>query len=529
MARDNTSNDDFILDEGGSGRPRKKGLAPWQAWLLGWGGLALFGLVFLAITWNSFFVYVKPDHHLVVISKQGKKPPVGQLLAENGEQGILRAVKGEGWHLVMPVLYDAEVHPNTKIEAGKVGIVTTKFGAPLPPGRVLAGNGEQGIQKEVLQPGSHRLNKYAYDVKIVGAVEIEPGFVGVKRRLLGKENNQRFAQTDDEKGIIKEIMQPGLYYLNTEEFAVTPVEVGIVQTTFHHDDNPDRDTAIRFPSKGGLQISMDCTIEWEVLPKDMPSLVAEYGNWREVESKVIAMQANRISRDKGTNFSAQDFLLGSTRQDFQTAFEEELREVCRQKGVTIQSAFVRDIVIPESYLEQIRNQQLAKETELTNKVREATAASEAEVERALRLIEQRTTEVQAETSRLVASIDREAVNAAENAKAQVEKLSAEYSARMAQLDSERLELLGKAVAEAKRLVEVARAGLYQMKMEVFRNDSDAFLRYSMAEKLNPKLMVRLFHSGQGTFWTNLSDKNLSLMLPAAGPSEPSSVTRPVGK
>ena len=517
MSRDSdrTENELASLASSGGGR-RSRSMPQWQAWLLGWGLLVVCCLVFLAMTWNTFFVYVKPDHHLVIIAKQGKQPPVGQALAEPGEQGILREVKGEGWHLVMPILYDSEVQPNTIIEGGKVGVVTTKFGKILPPGKVLADEGEQGIQRHVLQPGSHRINKYAYDVKVVDATEILPGFVGVKQRRLGKENSKRFAESDEEKGIIKEILQPGLYYLNTEEFAVSKVEVGIVQTTFHHDDDPDRDSAIRFPSKGGLQISLDCTIEWEVLPKDMPSLVAEYGSWREVESKVIKMQADRISRDKGTKFSAQDFLLGATRQEFQKSFEAELRAVCRQKGVTIQSAFVREIVIPESFLEQIRNQQLARETELTNKVREATASSAADVERAMRLVEQRTTEVQAETSRLVASIDREATNAAENAKAQVEKLSADYSAQMADLDSQRLEMLGKATAESKKMVEVAKAGLYQMKMDVFKNNGDAFLRYSLAEKLNPKLMVRLFHSGQGTLWTNLGDKNLSLMLPAAG-------------
>jgi hypothetical protein len=56
-----------------------------------------------------------------------------------------------------------------------------------------------------------------------------------------------------------------------------------------------------------------------------------------------------------------------------------------------------------------------------------------------------------------------------------------------------------------------------MKMDIFQNDGNAYLRYTLADQLNPKLVLRLFHSGQGTFWTNMGDKNMQLMLPAASP------------
>ena len=55
-----------------------------------------------------------------------------------------------------------------------------------------------------------------------------------------------------------------------------------------------------------------------------------------------------------------------------------------------------------------------------------------------------------------------------------------------------------------------------MKLQVFQNDGGAFLRYSLAEKLNPKLMLRLFHSGAGTLWTNMDGKGMNLLLPVPG-------------
>jgi hypothetical protein len=34
----------------------------------------------------------------------------------------------------------------------------------------------------------------------------------------------------------------------------------------------------------------------------------------------------------------------------------------------------------------------------------------------------------------------------------------------------------------------------------------------MAEKLNEKMVLRLYHCGPGTLWTNLGDKNMTFML-----------------
>jgi hypothetical protein len=59
-----------------------------------------------------------------------------------------------------------------------------------------------------------------------------------------------------------------------------------------------------------------------------------------------------------------------------------------------------------------------------------------------------------------------------------------------------------------------------MKMDVFGSDGQAYLRYALAQQLNPKLVLRLFHSGPGTLWTNLDNKNMNLLLPGPGAARP---------
>jgi hypothetical protein len=497
-------------------RNRGPGGGYWKRRAAFWGVLMLVLLILLLVTWNTFFTYVAPGQHLVIISKDGKPLPPGQVLAEPGEKGIQREVRGEGWHFVMPVLYTSEINANTDIPPGKVGIVTAKGGRPLPPGRLLAEPGEQGIQRQVLPPGMYRINLHGFDVQQVDATRIELGFVGVVRRQLGRDGTSRFARSPDEKGILPNVLQPGMYYINTKEFEVQPVKVGIFQSTFHYDPNPAQSTAITFVSKGGFAISMDCTIEWEILPEDMPTLVAEYGTREAIENTVIDVQAHAIGRDKGIDYGVQDFLEGTKREAFQDDFTRELVKVCRLKNVTVHSAFIRNIVIPEQYLQPIRDKQIAGETEITNKAKEATAESEAEVEREKEMIQQKSAEVEAETKRLVAAIDREVENIVVGTEAAIEKLKAEYQARIASLDAQKTQTLGEADAEVTRLTETARSSLYRLKMDVFRQNAESFLRYTLSQKLSDKLVLRLFHSGAGTFWTNMDGKGVNLLLPAPG-------------
>jgi regulator of protease activity HflC (stomatin/prohibitin superfamily) len=477
-----------------------------------------------ALLWKMCFHYVPPGRILVLTAKDGSPLPPEQVLAEPGQKGIQRQVLAEGWHFVLPLVNETELRDVTVIPPGKVGIVTALGGVPPRDGRVLAErDDEKGIRRAVLPPGAYRLNPYGFKVEQVPATHIEAGDVGVLRRRLGKDAKGRFAAADDEKGILRQVLQPGLYYINTQEYEVVKAEVGVNQKTYSANTGPGRagdkaTGAVVFPVRDGNTISMECTVEWEVLPQDMPQLVAEFGHWEAVERNVIDQQARKIARDRGFNYGAQDFLDGKTRETFQADFTHELEKVCAEKNVVVRSAFIRNILIPDNFLKQKRDRQLAAETKLTNEAKVKTAESENEVAREQTRVQQRVAEVQAETMKMVAETDREVENVSAQNEAEIEKLTAEYQAKIAALDAEKRKVLGEAEATVTKLRETAKSGLYRMKMDVFQNDGQAYLRYALSEQLNPQLKLRLFHAGPGTFWTNMGEKGMNLMLPAAPPA-----------
>lgn len=464
-------------------------------------------LILFLIMWNTFFKYVPPGHMLVVISKSGAPLESGQVLAGDGQKGVQRKVHGEGWHFVMPIVYTTEPHPNVIIKPGNIGIVTSLGGTTPPDGRVIAEEGERGIHREVLLPGSYRLNPYGYKVEEVKMTAIEPGFVGVMRRLL--------ASKDGKEGIVRDrILQPGAYPINTKEFEVVPCDVGIYQTTYSYNkDGGPPNTAITFPAKDGNTISLDCTIEWELRPEFWPDWLTTFRALKNIERIVIDQHARKSCRDRGMNYGAQDFLEGDKREKFQQDFRDELDKACGKHNVLVRSAFIRNIIIPDNFLEQKRMERLAVETAVTSEALTLTADSEAEVAEAKQTIQLEVQKVQAETEKLTAAVERETQSITDVTKAELERMKDEYSAKIALVDAERKKTLGESEAEAKKLKDTAEAALFKMKLELFGRDADAYLRYTMAKELNPNLRLRLFQSGPGTLWTNMGNKDLQFMLP----------------
>jgi hypothetical protein len=490
-------------------------------------------LIVLIILWNIFFVYVGPEQMLIITAKNGEPLPAGQTVAEPGQKGVQRKVLGEGYHFVMPIVYETETRENFLIPPGMVGVVTNLGGKSLPDGRILVEETEKdtykGIRRKVLPPGRYRLNPYAVRVDQYPATLIRPGYVGVLRRLLGDESTSQFAENDNEKGYLRDVLQPGLYYINPKEYEVIFAEVGIYQTTFRYEKSraAGEETrsfdAISFQAKDSYRIEMDFTVEWEMLPDETPILVVEFGTRKEgdrtvvdldgIERKVIYQHANRICQNRGFNYNAQEFLEGDKREQFQLDFAHELARVCREENVVVRTAFIRRIVIPEELMETKRARQIAAEKKETNVEQKLTADTEADLEEAEKDVEVAEAQVHAETSRLVAGIERDTENIGLKTDAEIEKLTAEYEAQIAELDAERTKVLGEAEAEAKKLKETATASIYKMKMEVFQNKADAYLRYQMAQELNPKIVLRLFHSGPGTLWTNMGNKDMNFLMP----------------
>jgi len=558
------------------------------------------GIVCVALVWNMIFVYVKPGYMGVVNCKMGKALEPGQILARPGQKGVQEVVLGEGRHFINPLFYDVEVRPCVKIPPGKIGVVTSKVGTNRTDKVVVVEEGEKGTWRRVLTPGLHRLNPYGYDVKIADAAVITPGYVGFLTRLQGRETTNAFAGPG-EKGMLRKILQPGIYYINPEEYRVAAVEIGINQVTFappereryaqstvsapmarqaahagsgramasapYEDLQPEQlasareqayrartsqmadwltssysaqqkaeteriirenaasqiaqqgvevrgtgkkaedskrrtPSAITFPSSDGFSISLDATIEWELLPDDVAEVMAEFGDVAAVEDKIIIPQSQSIGRLQGSTFLAKDFLLGERREVFQQVFRQTLMEVGQEKNIVIHSAFIRNIIIPDSLLQPIRERFIAVEKEKTARAWQATKRSAGDLQRERSLIVQRTKEIEARTAALVELVRAEKERAVQQIAAETRRLVAEKQARIAELDAQRAVTLGEAQADVRRWQGEADAQGFEMKVAAL-GGAEAYTRYQLAQRLPADLKINIVRTGEGTLWTDL--------------------------
>ena len=462
------------------------------------GVVAALVLIVVTMAWNSVFHYVPPGKVLVVISKTGDDAPPGQLLAKPGQKGIQETVLGEGRHFIMPVVTEVELASAIEVDADHVGVVKANVGKDLPPGKILADEGEKGIRRRVLPPGRHRLNPHGYTVELKPVTVIRPGYVGFVTNLVGSDlpAGQEFAK-EGEKGPRREVMPAGIYYLNPNEFRVVEVEVGINQVSFLEEHR------FSFPSADAFPITLEATVEWELHPNAVAPVMKEFGGRSEIETKIIVPQAKSIGRLAGSRYNAKDFLLGEGREKFQDAFTAELTTIAKSKNVEVHSAFIRQIEIPAQLRKPIQDAYVSVQKEETAKVWEETRKSAAALEGEKALITQREKEVASQTDAIVAKINAQAAQEVGKIEAETRRLIAEKQKEIAQLDAKRTLALGQAQATVEKMLGDARAQLFQLKVQAFGGDAGAFRHYAFVDGLPQDLSIRLVQSGSGTLWTDL--------------------------
>jgi hypothetical protein len=189
------------------------------------------GLLWFVWEWGFCRFYVRPNEMAIIVTKTGTPLPPDQILAHEGQQGIQADVLGEGRHFRNPVFTDWVITNIVVIPAGKFAIVTSKVGKNPPEGEFMANDDEKGIWKRVLGPGKYRMNPHGYNIELVDAAPIPIGYAGVVTSLSGKKAPEGEFAAFGQKGVMGDILQPGLYYLNPKQYLVNMLEIGVNQVS----------------------------------------------------------------------------------------------------------------------------------------------------------------------------------------------------------------------------------------------------------------------------------------------------------
>ena len=585
--------------------------------------VALFALGVFAFVWTCCRVYVGPGEMAIVTSKTGDELPPGAILAEPGQKGVQRIPLGEGRHFLNPVTHDWRIVAAITIPAGSVGVVTSKNGRELAPGEILAPDRDsKGVWKDVLGPGRYRLNPEGYDVKVMSAINIPIGYVGVVTSQTGKPAAAGSFAGPGEKGVMEKVLQPGLYYVNPRAYQVDVVEIGMNQVSIVGKSGTvvltkaqsqsangldelqrmtlqkqvqkraeyvtqnadlgivDEDSArnfsnyaqstlgslsrapvarkvaaagwsdrkmkvreeaampaqqranasqsqlpandsvafgmnqfVQFPSSDGFAIMLDMTVEFELMPEKISKIFMLYGDLPAVVSKIIMPQILSISRMKGSDYKAREFIDGEGRQKFQEEMTAELVRVLGEKHILVRNAIVRHVEVPEEILAPIQSAAVAKEQDLTNKTQQDTEKRRAELNTEIAKVDQLKREVEQETAKLVATVAAEMKKDVAEINAETKLKAAEIDLECAKIQAKITETRGSAEVKAKFLVENEEALGIKRRASAFK-DPSLWADLVFADALNPAVNIRVIHYGEGTLWTDI--KGASLADPAQG-------------
>lgn len=520
----------------------------------GWLLAAVVGLFFarLAWKWEVERIEVPPGRFLVVIHRWGRDLPEDEIVAPDPSfKGVLEEVRGPGRHFLNPFLWGHEIHEMVNIPAGKCGILTRRFGKPIPPeridaGELLAGKGEKGIVAEPLMPGTYSINPHAYDLKVVDAVEVKAQFVGVRTTKVGRDPGTLAADrrpssyvvaAEGYRGVQEQHLPPGTYYINPFVEAITPIEIRSHKVDF--DD-------ISFPSRDGFTLQPRIQVEYAVTKERAAELLVRITDEdqihqadatrddiarNEILQKVILPHIRGLARLEGSNFNATDFILvpGETdeavinsRERFRAALLEAVKPRCAELGIDIRAISVGQMEPPPELAREISD----RETALAEQLRNNETVKQYTNEKALKAQEaqasQKRERVQAETR--VAQAETQAQQSIDVEK---QKLEALVKVAESQLEAAREQAKAtRSKAEAEAAVITARneaeVAALRTSVEGF-GSPELFARSAVLTRVAPAL-GEIFASDESEFGRLFS----SLLVPPPGQPAPIIPRRPGG-
>lgn len=461
-----------------------------------WLGLAIVALLMFGPMWVWYFWRIEPDtgQIAVLIRKTGETLRSGEILAlKEGQKGIQLGVLPEGRYFRNPYIWTWEYHKATDIPAGKLGVQTRLYGAELAAGQIVAAEGQKGILAEVLGPGTHRVNPYALMVQPFDAISIRPGHVGVVTSLIGKDalnddlaatNRNGLMVADGIKGVVPRVLDPGSHYLNP--YILNVVEVNLQSQRFEMSG----DDAISFLTVDGFNVEVEGTLEFALMREHAALLTHRIGDMDDIVKKIILPRARGFSRIEGSKQPATSYIIGETRQQFQNTLETHLRERCKEWGVAVKSVLVRNIKVPDEIASIIREREIAVQDAKKFDQQIAQAKSKAELTRQEMLALQNKAKVEADTERLKAVIEAQQAQSVSATNAMREFDVAKLDADAAKFTATAVLAGAKGEGMAIRLDNEAQATVISNQVSAFGGGM-GFARYTFYREVAPRIGMLL--------------------------------------
>ena len=169
-------------------------------------------------------------------------------------------------------------------------------------------------------------------VLISSVVQIDAGQIGVKK-LFGKVQN--------------DVLGSGLHFINPL-LEVEKMDIKTLNYTMsgiNDEGTQTGDDAIRVLTLDGLEVTIDLTVLYKVLPSDAPKLVRETG--LDYTDKIVRPLTRTKIRDNAVYYEAVA-LFSTKRDEFQQRIFKSISEDFKKRGLILEQLLVRNITLPQA-------------------------------------------------------------------------------------------------------------------------------------------------------------------------------------
>ena len=198
-------------------------------------------------------------------------------------------------------------------------------------GFVLANN------ESPAKPYSGMIKTVGFLTLLVGAglssvKQIEPGDVGVQK-LFGKVNNNIL---ESGLNVINPLVEVVTFDVRTQNYTMSAVQ---------DEGNKMGDDAIRVLSADGLEVVIDLTVLYKVIPVEAPRILSEIGT--DYRNTIVRPICRTKIRDNAVYYDAVA-LYSTKRDEFQARIFKSIEDDFKTRGLILEQLLVRNITLPES-------------------------------------------------------------------------------------------------------------------------------------------------------------------------------------
>jgi regulator of protease activity HflC (stomatin/prohibitin superfamily) len=193
--------------------------------------------------------------------------------------------------------------------------------------------------------------RYSRPIKVVGFVLVVLGF-------LSSCIKQIDAGTVGVSSLFGEVgsktLSSGLNFVNplvdiTEFDAKTQ---SYTMSAVHDEGEKSGDDAIRILTADGLEVIIDLTVLYRIIPSEAPKILKEIGV--SYQEKIVRPVSRTRIRDNAVNYDAVA-LYSSRRNEFQDKIFKQIEKDFKARGILLESVLIRNINLPESVKKAIES------------------------------------------------------------------------------------------------------------------------------------------------------------------------------